>query len=522
MAMLLNDMIERNAQTNGRDIATRFRDRSHTWSEFSARCARLAEGLRQLGVQPGARVAILAQNSDRYTEFFFAVARAGAVFVPINTRLAVPEIAYWLEDSGSQILFVDDEFLPLLADLGRRVRCVKQFGYLGEASAPPPGLLSYEGLVTTYAGGIAADRKPEDLVGLFYTGGTTGKSKGVMLSHRNLIANAFNITAAVRFDSSTRYLHAAPMFHLADGAGTFAIALTAGCNFYVPKFDPRGVMEVIAKEQITDALLVPSMINMLLSHPEFRRFDVSSLRQLIYGGSPMPEAVVRKAMEMLPAVRLTQAYGQSEASPCLTLNMHEHHALSGPHAGKLRSAGRALYGIQLRILDEDGNEADRGQVGEICARGDIVMTGYWNKPEQTAEALRGGWLHTGDMGTMDEEGFVFVVDRLKDMIVSGGENVFSVEVEQAIYQHPAVAECAAIGIPHETWGEAVHAVVRIREGERLDERTLIEHCHALIAGYKCPRSVEFRSEPLPLSGAGKILKSELRKGFWTGRSRQVN
>ena len=291
----------------------------------------------------------------------------------------------------------------------------------------PTGLLSYEGLIAAHSGGIAVDRKPEDLVGIFYTGGTTGQSKGVMLSHRNLITNAYNMLAPIQFTTSTRYLHAAPMFHLADGAGTFVTALAAGSNLYVPKFDPRGVLEVIAKERVTDILLVPFMINMLMSHPEFHRFDLSSLRQLLYGASPMPEVVARKAMEMLPAVRLTQAYGQSEASPCLTLNLHEQHALQGPYAGKLRSAGRAVYGTQLRILDADGNEVDRGEVGEICARGDIVMMGYWNKPEQTAEALRGGWLHTGDMGTMDEEGFVFVVDRLKDMIISGGENVFSVE-----------------------------------------------------------------------------------------------
>jgi long-chain acyl-CoA synthetase len=264
------------------------------------------------------------------------------------------------------------------------------------------------------------------------------------------------------------------------------------------------------------------MINMLVNHPDIGRFELSSLRHLAYGGSPMPEAVIRKTLEVLPHVRLTQAYGQSEASPCLTINPHEYHAFSGPRAGKVRSAGRAVYGIQLRILDIDGNEVERGKVGEICARGDIVMLGYWNKPQQSAEALRGGWLHTGDLGTMDEEGFVFVVDRLKDMIITGGENVYSVEVEQAIYQHPAVAECAVIGIPDDTWGEAIHAVVRLREGRSIAAHDLIGHCHDLIAGYKCPRSIEFRTLPLPVSGAGKILKSELRKPYWLGKARAVN
>jgi len=519
--MLLGDLIQRNAQTNGRGLATAFRDRSSTWMEFAQRCARLAQGLRALGVQPGDRVAILAHNSDRYTEYFSGVALAGAVFVPINTRLAMPEIVNWIEDSGSQTLFIDDDFLALLPAIMRATRCIRHVVYMGEAS-PPSGLASHDGLIAAHAPVGAAERQADDMAGIFYTGGTTGQSKGVMLSHRNLISSAYNTVPGCGLDEATRLVHAAPMFHLADGAFTFAGALVGGANFYLPKFEPLAMLAIVAEKQVTHALLIPTMVNMLVNHPAAATFDLSSLRYFVYGGAPMPEAIVRKVIEVLPHVRLVQIYGQTEASPCLTLNTHECHALSGPRAAKLRSAGRALYGIQLRILDADGNEVDRGKTGEICARGDIVMLGYWNRPQQTAEALRGGWLHTGDLGMMDEDGFVFVVDRLKDMIITGGENVYSAEVEQAIYQHPAVAECVVIGIPDDKWGESIHAIVRVKQGQQLDAKQLIEHCHGVIAGYKCPRGVEFRAEPLPLSGAGKILKSELRKPFWLGKTRQVN
>ena len=520
--MLLNDLIERNAQTNPLGLATQFRERLHTWGEFAARCARLAEGLRRLGLQPRARVAILAHNSDRYTEYFFAVARAGAVCVPINTRLAIPEIAYWLEDSESQLLLIDDQFLPLLPEIKAQSRCVQKVLYIGEASTAPGGLLSYEGLIAEHAPGAPAAGRPDEMVGIFYTGGTTGQSKGVMLSHRNLITNAYNIVPGNGFDEASRYLHAAPMFHMADGCGTFATALVGGANLYLPKFDSLATLKIIAENRVTVTLLVPTMINALVNHPDVGAYDLSPLRHLAYGGAPMPEAVLRKTIEVLPNVRLTQVYGQTEAAPSLTSNPHEYHALSGPRAGKLKSAGRALYGVQLRILDAEGNEVERGVVGEICARGDMVMLGYWNKPEQTTEALRGGWLHTGDMGMMDEEGFVFLVDRLKDMIITGGENVYSVEVERAIHQHPCVSECAVIGIPDDKWGECVHAVVRVKDGHQVVAQDLIAHCHELIAGYKCPRSIEIRVEPLPMSGAGKILKNELRKPFWAGRARQVN
>ena len=273
---------------------------------------------------------------------------------------------------------------------------------------------------------------------------------------------------------------------------------------------------------MTSTLIVPTMINMVVHHPDVERTDTSSLKRLIYGASPMPESVIRRAFVALPHTGFVQAYGQSEAAPCMTFMYPDRHALEGPKAGKLKSAGSGAMGCEIAVLDVNDEEAPRGQVGEICGRGDNVMLGYWRQPALTAKALRGGWLHTGDGGYMDEDGFVFVVDRLKDMIVSGGENVYSAEIEQVLYQHESVAECAVIGIPDPKWGEAVHAIVRMKAGARSSEEELIAHCHARIAGYKCPRSLSFRESPLPLSGAGKILKTELRRPFWEDRDRAVN
>ena len=264
------------------------------------------------------------------------------------------------------------------------------------------------------------------------------------------------------------------------------------------------------------------MVNMVVNHPEVENFDLTALDSVTYGASPMPEAVIERAMEVMPHVRFFQAYGQTETSPALTVLGSQYHVLDGPNAGKLKSCGQAIPGVEIAIFDENDNEVPRGTVGQICAQGDNVMLGYWNMPDVTAETLRGGWIHTGDGGYMDEEGFVYIVDRVKDMIISGGENVYSVEVENVIYQHPSVAECAVIGVPDEQWGERVHAIVRLKDGMALGAEELLEHCKGLIAGFKCPRSVDFTDTPLPVSGAGKILKRELRAPYWEGQTRSVS
>jgi len=513
-------VIRRTVQVCGGKTATRCNGRVRSWAEFQERISRLAGGLHSLGVREGDRAACLALNSDRYLEFYFGVAWSGAVFVPVNIRLASAEILYWLNDSGSTVLFVDAAFLTSITDIRDRLETVKHFVYLGDDEVPE-GYLSFEELVEGHAPIEATQRSGDDLAGIYYTGGTTGRSKGVMLSHRGLTYNVLQSMADFQMAAEDVYLHAAPMFHIADGLGML-VATTLGCtHVFVPAFEPGQVLQTMQDEKVSHVLLVPTMVNMLVNHPDLADYDLSGLQRILYGGSPMPEAVLIKAMDVIPHIEFTQAYGQTEASPVITLLGPEYHTISGPNAGKLTAAGKAVPGIDLAILDEQGNSLAQGEVGEICMRGDNVMLGYWNQPGLTEEALRGGWLHTGDKGYLDESGVLFVVDRVKDMIVSGGENVYSAETEQAIYTHPAIAECAVIGIPHDEWGEKVHAIVRLKEGESVTEPELIDHCKTLIAAFKCPKSIEFREDPLPLSGAGKILKKDLRAVYWQGQSRNV-
>ena len=517
----ITQLLRRAVQTRGHSVATECDGRVRTWEQFQGRTVALAAAIETMGLKPGDRVGILALNSDRYLEFFFAMAWGGFTFVPINTRLALPEVVFWLTDSGCSALFIDDAFLPMLADVRPQAPEVRNVVHIGDGDAPA-GLIAYESLVAQ--GGRIADagKGGDDLAGIFYTGGTTGRSKGVMLSHRNILGNAMLCAQEFRFTAETTWLHAGPMFHLADGAATFLVTAAGGKHVFVPRFEPGSFLKTVEQHRVTDTLCVPTMVNMIVYHPDLPKTDVSSLQTIIYGASPMPEAVIRHAFAVLPNVGFIQAYGQSEASPCMVLMPREYHVLEGPKAGRLKSAGRAGYNCEVRVHDEHDNEVARGTVGEIVGRGDNVMLGYWGQPELSARTLRNGWLHTGDGGYMDEDGFLFVVDRVKDMIISGGENVYSAEVEQALYQHADVAECAVIGVPDEKWGERVHAIVRLKPGATVSAEAIIAHCRTLIANYKCPRSIGVRADPLPLSGAGKILKTELRKPFWAEQGKAVN
>jgi acyl-CoA synthetase (AMP-forming)/AMP-acid ligase II len=517
----ISQFVRRAVQTGAGKVATVCGDRRRTWTEFDDRIRRLAWAMHGLGLKPGDRIGILSLNSDRYFESLFGLSHGGFVFVPINTRLAPPEIVFWLADSGCSALFVDDAFVPVLPKVLPDTPEVKHVVYLGEG-ATRPDLLDYERLLATadpFAESIGAG---DDLAGIFYTGGTTGRSKGVMLSHNNIMSNALNLHPGTQANEDSRYVHAAPMFHLADNAMTFVVTGFCGMHFFLPRFEPAALMKLIAEHRITLLLIVPTMINMMVHHPDVAKYDLCSVERLLFGASPMPEAVLRRATEVMPGTKFVQAYGQSEASPIMTLLDHRYSCFEGPYVGRAKSAGRAVLDCEIRIVDPDGNEVPRGTVGEICGRGQMVMLGYWKQPELTAHTLRDGWLHTGDGGYMDEDGFVFIVDRVKDMIISGGENIYSAETEEALYSHKAVAECAVIGVPDDIWGERVHAIVRLKPGMSASPEALIAHCHTLIANYKCPRTVDLREEPLPLSGAGKILKTELRKPFWEGKEKRVN
>ena len=512
--------LRRALQVNPNGLATVFGTRRRNWREVGERVARLARGLGSLGAHPGDRVAVLSLNSDRYLELYLATAWAGAVIVPLNIRWSPLENEDAMRDCRANVLVIDKAFAATGTELAKAIPGLRLV-HADDGDAPA-GMEGYETLLAQSAPMPDAMRVSADLAGIFYTGGTTGRSKGVMLSHGNLMANALNALGEGHFPSTSIYLHAAPMFHLANGSAMYSLLLSGGSNVIIQGFTPEGVMAAMQSERVTDVLLVPTMIQMFVDHPALASYDLSSLKQITYGASPISEAVLDRATRALPHVRFEQAYGMTELSPIATLLHWNDHIGASRAKGRHRAAGRATLGCEVRIVDADDNTVPFGTVGEVVARGDNVMMGYWERPEETAKAVVEGWMHTGDGGYMDEDGFVYIIDRVKDMIISGGENVYSVEVENAIAQHPAVAQCAVIGIPNEQWGEQVHAVVVRKSGAQVSVNELIEFCKARIAGYKCPRSIDISETPLPLSGAGKVLKRELRKPFWENRERRVS
>jgi acyl-CoA synthetase (AMP-forming)/AMP-acid ligase II len=519
--MYLTQSLHRAVQQRPNQTAVRFRNRQRSFLELADRIARLAAALQTLGLVPGGRVAMLSLNSDRFLEYQMAAPWAGGVMTPCNTRWSVSEIAFSLDDSGSSILLVDDAFAHLVLRLREGSSALREVIYCGEGQ-PPSGLHDYEALLAASTPLPDAVRRGEDLAGIFYTGGTTGFPKGVMLSHNNLCVSGMALRAEGFATTGGTYLHAAPMFHLADMGIAASHWIEGSCHSIIPAFQPEQFLAAVERDRVSHVLLVPTMIQMLVGYlSSGHSRDMSSLRTIAYGGSPISETLLDRALGAFPGVEFVQAYGMTELAPLATVNPAWCHTTEGRRRGKLLSAGRASFCTEVRVVGPDGREVPRGEVGEVVVRGPNVMQGYWNQPELTAVALRDDWMRTGDGAYMDEDGFVFIVDRLKDMIISGGENVYSVEVENVLAQHPAVSACAVIGIPSPEWGESVHAVVVLAAGSTVSAEELIWHCKSLIAHYKAPRTVQFVNA-LPVSGAGKVLKIALREPFWRESTRGVS
>lgn len=514
--MYLTQGLHRAVQEQPDEVMTVCGTRQHTVREVASRVARLAGALRTLGVESEDRVAILALNSDRYHEYLFAVPWADAVINPINIRWSTEEIAYCLRDSASRILLIDDAFIPMLPSLYEAVPTLSEVIHIGDGPTPN-GMNAYEDLIAGAEPIPDVRRGGCALAGLFYTGGTTGRSKGVMLSHANLHVSWLG-SAATGYgcQRGSRTLHAAPMFHLGDLAAWGATVLVGGSHVFLSTFSPVGTLSAIATHQVTDVMLVPAMIQMLIDHPEIGKHDLSSLRRVLYGAAPIPQALLERAMKAVPSASFIQAYGMTELSAVASLLSPADH-----DNGRLQSAGRAAPHSEVRVVDPQGTPLSPGTVGEIVVRGGHVMLGYWNKPDETGAAVRDGWMHTGDAGYLDEQGYLYVVDRLKDMIITGGENVYSAEVENAVACHPAVAQCAVIGVPDPDWGERVHAVIVLHPQTTLTLDELRAHTKTHIAGYKAPRSIEI-VETLPLSGAGKVIKFKLREHYWSNTGRHIN
>ncbi|MEX0827971.1 MAG: AMP-binding protein [Haliea sp.] len=356
---------------------------------------------------------------------------------------------------------------------------------------------------------------------MFYTGGTTGFPKGVMLTHNSVTASSMALIGEGLAPKGGRMLIAAPLFHIAGWCVMITTLMRGNTQVLMPMFNSAQVLEVIEKYRITDTMLVPTMIQMLLEQPEVDSSDLSSLARMLYGASPMPQSMIELVMQKMPDVELMQAYGMTEASPLITLSGPENHTREGVKSGRVRSAGRAGILQEIRIVDEDGNDVPQGGVGQVLVRGANIMTGYWGNPGGTAKTIVDGWMHTGDGGLLDEDGYLYIVDRLKDMIISGGENIYSTEVENAVIAHDGVAQCAAIGIPDKDWGEIVHVVIVPATGAEPTLQDIKNHCKQLVAGFKCPRSISLANS-LPVSGAGKVLKTELRKPFWADHDASVD
>jgi long-chain acyl-CoA synthetase len=473
-----------------------------SYAQMWDRAGRVVGALHGLGIGPGDRVAVVGPNCHRYLELYQAIPGAGMVLVPLNQRHTAAELGYALKDSGAKVLFA-------ATGIEYPEGVVEHAFDLGDG---------YERLIAGAQASAFPDALSADtLAGLFYTGGTTGAAKGVMLSHRNLVANALHFQAAWTFAPDTCWLIAAPLFHAAGSIAVLATVWHGGRQVVLQAFDPATALDLIEAERVSATLLVPTMLAAISDEQLARPRDVGSLSLLSHGGAPVATETLRRARAAFPTAELMHLYGTTETAPIATILAHEERVLDAPQA---RSCGQPAVGVEVVVVDlTTGVPAGAGIVGEVAIRGENVMQGYWNKPDATAAALSRGWYRTGDLGYMDDHSYLYLVDRAKDMIVTGGENVYSTEVEEALYRHPAVLEAAVFGIPDGRWGEVVHAVVVPRDD--VTEAELLGHCRELIAGYKLPKRIELRTEPLPKSGAGKVLKRELRAPFWEGRQTLV-
>lgn len=413
---------------------------------------------------------------------------------------------YALADSRASFLLVDEGFVEQARQLAARLPDLKRIIYIGQGPAPAdmPG---YEQLIEQYPAIADNGRADDDLYVIFYTGGTTGHPKGVAMSHRAIYFSALSYLGMLNHTRHLRHIYVPGFFHFAAASPVWYITLSGGTHIVLPKFEMQSFMQGVNQHRATNTVLVPTMINMLMNHPEFSQYDLSSLKTCIYGGSPMPEALMQRAIELLPDWEFRQIYGMTETGGFATMLHWEDHT---PQANRIKSAGQPAPGVSVRIIDAEGAPVAANVLGEISIRSSALMDGYLNNPDSTQAVLRDGWMHTGDAGYLDDQGFLFVADRYKDMIVSGGENVYSIEVERVLYLHPAVQEAAVIGVPHEQWGESVHALVVLRQGAQATAQELMQFCREHIAGYKIPRSIDFQDQPLPTTAVGKIRKNVIR------------
>jgi len=495
-------------------------NRSFTYTQIGARVAALARFFQARNIAPQDRISILEVNSHAFLETYYAAAGIGAILNPLNYRLASREIAYILKDAGSRWLIANTQFAAQVQGLFEEETLLEGIVWIGgQPDIPAPiACHEYENILAANPGPFQPVPVSEDQIAhLYYTSGTTGRPKGVMLTHKNVCLHALGTIAELNLSDTDIWGHIAPMFHLADAWATFAFTWVGARHVMVGQFEPETVMSVIETQRISLSNLIPTMLNLMIKHPRVGEFDFSSLRVILSGGAPIAPQVVRSIMESFGCDYI-QTYGMTETSPYLTFSILKQHLLDLSAEDRLRyksKTGRPFIAVDLKVMGENGSpvEADERQVGEIWVRGDTVTAGYWNLPQESEAAFTDGWLRTGDLAVVDQEGYVNIVDRKKDMIVTGGENVYSTEVENVLYMHPKVLEAAVFAVPDETWGEAVTAAVVLKKGETATVAEIIEFCKAHQASYKAPKTIVFLAE-LPKTGSGKIYKKGLRDPYW--------
>ncbi|MHA1209143.1 MAG: long-chain-fatty-acid--CoA ligase [Candidatus Freyarchaeota archaeon] len=515
--MLLGDIPRRNARLYPDKIAVIDGENEFTFGQFNERVNRLANSIIDFGLDSGDRFAVLSRNNFQFVELYFAAAKAGRPIVPVNYRLKEGELSHVLNDSEARILFFEKDFYPLIekleADTVEHLVCLD--GDLQNSE-------NYENLISKGSKEEPNEEIDEnDVAILGYTGGTTGLPKGVLTTHRNVITSCYNLCVEneLKMAPGKSFLNAPPVFHAGDAMGMFAFSFIGGTNVMMNFTSVESPLINIQKYRVTHALLVPTMIIWMLQLPNLDSYDLSSLEVLFYGTAPMPLEALKKALKVFKC-NFCQVYGSAETFVPISILKPSDHVVEGSEEEMKRmlSAGREVQGVEVKIVDDNDNEVEKGEVGEIIVKGKNVMKGYWKKPELTKEALKNGWYHTGDLGRRDAANYIYIVDRKKDMIISGGENIYPIEIENVLFKHPAVADAAVIGVPDEEWGESVKAFV-VKKGE-VTEEELIEFCGKYLAGYKKPKSIEF-VEALPKSSVGKVQKHVMREPYWKGRERKV-
>lgn len=508
-------ILERAVKLYPEKIAVVDGDVRWTYAEVEKRVNKVFHTVKGLGVSEGGRIAILDYNSYRYMELYYGLAPSGRVLLPLNIRLSAEEYTYILNDAEAEAIIFQADFKPMIEKIKDDLTHVRQF-FIAEGPADESWITgTYEALMDEAASDpIETMIADEDaILNLYYTSGTTGHPKGVMLTHRNIYANAMTTIIAFKLEDATVWYHIAPLFHLADAFFIWAITYQGGRHVMQRVFEPTVVLQTIQDEKISAAMMVPTMVNFLLNVPDMNTYDLSALEWIMIGGAPMSPANAKRMMEQLGCLYIS-GYGLTETCPLLTVGNIKDTLLDLPEETQinyLTRTGLEVPGVELKVVDPEGNEVPRDgkRIGEIIAKGDNVMLGYWKQPDETDMAIRGGYFYTGDLATIDSEGYILIVDRAKDIIISGGENISSVEVENILYRHQAVLECAVIARPDEKWGEVPKAVVALKPEAQVSEQELITFCRERMAAFKAPKSVEFVSE-LPKTGSGKILKTNLR------------